>query len=498
MNADDRDRKMNRYLQTTSIRARDENESQEAVYPTAGIFSNLGLMTAVFLLVAALGVLHAMTVTPLYEASAVLQIKRNSVAAAEPQQDTPATTEMEILRSRAILSRVVQRLQLDIVVEPKTLPVIGAILDRDLRTDTDPAAAEASAGTERLRVALFDVPGALMKQPFVLTMVSGGRYALTQKETGIGIGGMVGQTLNAATRYGNIRVLVSQSRARPGAQFTVRRLPVYQAVERLQHSLVVAENGKQSNVIRVALQGSNPELLSRILNEIGTEYMRQHVAEKSDDASKVMSLYDRQLEESQQRLRQLDNRYDQVLRRYGTADLGEESRSLSQQAVGLQTKLADAEQKRLELSSRFLDQHPSMEAVNRQIADLQRSLAQVEGRRRSIAAAERELLSVTRDKQISSDINASLLTGRRKIEGLMPSEHGDVRMLDRAEVPVQALTMGFPTMVTLSCLAAAVLAVIASIIRNAFRERSRVRILQQRKARFRLISMSRTEEPKSV
>jgi uncharacterized protein involved in exopolysaccharide biosynthesis len=136
--------------------------------------------------------------------------------------------------------------------------------------------------------------------------------------------------------------------------------------------------------------------------------------------------------------------------------------------------------------------------VNRQIADLQRSLAQVEGRRRSIAAAERELLSVTRDKQISSDINASLLTGRRKIEGLMPSEHGDVRMLDRAEVPVQALTMGFPTMVTLSCLAAAVLAVIASIIRNAFRERSRVRILQQRKARFRLISMSRTEEPKSV
>jgi tyrosine-protein kinase Etk/Wzc len=491
---------MNRYLQTTSIRARDEHESQEAVYPAAGIFSNWGLMTAVFLLVAALGVLYAMTVTPLYEASAVIQLKRNSVAAAEsPQQDTPATTEMEILRSRAILSRVVQRLQLDIVVEPKTLPVIGAILDRDLRKDADPAAlAEAGAGTERLRVAVFDVPGALLKQPFVLTMVSGGRYALTQKETGIGIGGMVGQTVNAATRYGNIRVLVSQSRARPGAQFTVRRLPVYQAVERLQHSLVVAENGKQSNVIRVALQGSNPELLSRILNEIGTEYMRQHLAEKSDDASKVMSLYDRQLEESQQRLRQLDNRYDQVLRRYGTADLAEESRSLSQQAQGLQSKLADAEQKRLELSSRFLDQHPSMVAVNRQIADLQRNLAQVEGRRKSIAAAERELLSVTRDKQISSDINASLLSGRRKIEGLMPTEHGDVRMLDRAEVPVQALTMGFTTMAALSCLAAAVLAVIASIIRNAFRERSRVRILQQRKTRFRLISMSRAEEPKSV
>jgi hypothetical protein len=71
-------------------------------------------------------------------------------------------------------------------------------------------------------------------------------------------------------------------------------------------------------------------------------------------------------------------------------------------------------------------------------------------------------------------------------------------MLDRAEVPVQAVTMGFPTMVTLSCLGAAVLAIIASILKNAFREKSRVRVLQQRKTRFRLISMSRGEEARGI
>jgi tyrosine-protein kinase Etk/Wzc len=486
---------MNRYLQTASIRVRDEQDPAEAEYPAAGIFSNPWLMAGVFLLVAALGVLYATTVTPLYEASAVIRIKRNSIAEGEPQRDTSATTEMEILRSRAILSRVVERLQLDIVVEPKTLPVIGGLVERIRDRDAEPAAP--GAGAEPLRVAVFNVPESLLKKSFVLTVATRNSYALTQAETGIAFGAMVGRTTEAATRYGNIRILVSQSRARPGAQFTVRRLPMYEAVERLQHSLVVAENGKQSNVIRVALQGSNPELLSRILNEIGTEYMRQHVAEKSDDASKVMSLYDRQLEESRQRLQQLDRHYDQVLRRYGTADLGEEGRSLSQQALALQGKLADAEQKKLELSSRFLDQHPSMEAVNRQVADLRRSLAQVEERRKTIAAAERELLSVTRDKQISVDINTSLMNGRRKIEGLMPSENGDVRMLDRAEAPVQAVTMGFRTMAALSCLAGAVLAVIASILKNAFRERSRVRILQQRKTRFRLISMSRAGEAKA-
>lgn len=486
---------MNKYLQTSVVRGRDDHEQMETLTPAAGIFSNRWLMAAVFLLASALGVLHAMTVTPLYESSAVIQIRRASMAVENPQADTPATTEMEILRSRAILTPVVEQLQLDILVEPKRLPVIGGILDRLRRSGSELGApGDARANADAPHFARFDVPTALLRQPFVLTIGDGNRFSLNQETTGISIAGTQGRAVSVPTRYGKVEVLLAQAHAAPGAQFTVRRLPVYQAVERLQHSLVIAENGKQSNVIRMAMQGSNPELISRILNGIGAEYMRQHMAEKTDDASKVLDLYDRQLEESRQRLSQLDRRYEEVLRRHGTADLAEEGRTLSQQAATLQTRLSEAEQKRLELASRYADQHPSMEAANRQVADLQRGLAQVEGRRRAIAAAERELSSVVRDKQISSDINTSLINGRRKLEGLMPSEHPDIRMLDRAEVPVQALTMGLPTMVALSCLAGAVLALIASILRNAVRERTRLRILQQRKTRFRLISMTRAEE----
>jgi tyrosine-protein kinase Etk/Wzc len=89
------------------------------------VLKNSWLIAGVALIVAMLGTLYGLTMTPAYEANILLQIKRNAPGSGDPQADIPAATEMEILRSRSILSRVVNSLHLNISVEPKLFPMVG-------------------------------------------------------------------------------------------------------------------------------------------------------------------------------------------------------------------------------------------------------------------------------------------------------------------------------------------------------------------------------------
>jgi tyrosine-protein kinase Etk/Wzc len=287
-------------------------------------------------------------------------------------------------------------------------------------------------------------------------------------------------------------MLVSHIDAEPGAQFVVRRVPMFQAAEQLQRALVVVENGKQSNVIRLALQGEKPALLSAILNDIGDEYVRQHNGEQSAAAQAAIRLYERQLGASVERMRSLEQRYARLAAATGAADPGEESRALSQQAMLLQTKLADTMERRGELSGRLGERHPAMEVVDRQIADLSAGLRRIEARRQAMTAAELELAGINREKQVGSEIHAALLSGRNKLDTLLSAEQDQVRLVDRAETPTRPLTLGFPIMAALSCLAGAGFGLLASLIKNAITAHRRERV-PQRELRFRPLSMARTE-----
>lgn len=461
---------MNNYLPTSSKRTRDDSITSEAIQHARGILGNLRLIIGVALLVSLLGTLYALTVPPVFQANMLIQIKPVLPMASDGRTQTPVATEVELLRSRSILSRVVEALHLDVHVEPKQFPIAAAYLGRDRQRLSTPGLSGVGGyarGAESVELASLDIPGRLLGETFVLTATGQDRFMLTQKDLGISLAGQAGVPARLASPYGEIGVLVATLRASPGAQFRVSRTSVFQAVDQLQRSLLISENGKQSNVIGVSLQGSKPELISRILNEIGAEYMRQHASQQSDETSSALASYERQLLDTRARLQKLDARYSRVLGMHGAADLGEESRIVSQQSVALQEKLAAAEQNKLELSSRYLSQHPTMIVADEQIRALKQELGAVQSKRRALAASGQEIETVNRDKQITAEMNAGLLNVRQKLDALNSSVRADIRMVDPAVAPIRPVGLGLPTMIALACVAGLVLGLIASILKNA-------------------------------
>lgn len=481
---------MKTYLQT-----RQQNEISGSALPyaaerTRGIFGNLRLLVGTAVIVALIGTLHALSIVPVYQANMLIQIMRGGPVAGEPTREIPAATEVEILRSRSILAGVVEALKLDIQVEPRRFPVLGVYIASKTDHLTTPGVFGKGGyvwGAEHAVVTRFNMPEALMRHAFMLTATKNNGFVLTQEELGISMSGRVGEAARAATSHGEIDIFVSELQGRPGARFQVTRTPLPAVVEQLQRSLAISENGKQSDVIGVSLKGTNPELISRILNAIGQEYIRLHASQRSDQVAEARAFYNQRLEESRALLRKLDAQSAQVLGRHGAYDLAEDSQILSQRSSSLQDRLIGAEQEKAELSSRYMEQHPTMIAVNEKIQNLRRELGQVQAKRRSLAAADQEIISVAREKQINSEINAGLLNVRHKLEEQASSSRNHVRLIDRAEIPTRSTTLGLPAMIILACLAGIFAGILASILKNAMTGPDKRQTVPRYDGQFRLV-----------
>jgi len=481
---------MNAYLQQLVQKVPEHRAHSGSNVRQEGILTHWRLILGIAVAIALLGTLHALSTRPIYQANMLIQIKRSMPVGADLQVEVPASTEVEILRSRSILAGVVDALGLEISVEPKRFPLLGAFLSRGKAELSKPGLFGRGGyawGGEQATVARFEVPDALLGKPFTLRAAGQGSFQLAEADSGIAFSGKVGQFSRATTPYGDIGILVTDLHAQPGAQFIVSRTPRFQVIDRLQRSLVISENGKQSNVIGLSLKGSDPEQISGILNAIGSEYLRQHASEKSGETGDVLAFYNRQLEESKARLQNLDARFARLNGMHGTSDPGEELQILSQQSVALQDKLADAENSKSELSSRYLPAHPAMLVAEERIRNIQRELNRVQAKRRTLASVEQQMASLTRDKQITAELNASLLGVRQKLDALALPGRTDVRLVDRAEIPYQPVGLGVRARIALACVLGLAAGLVAAILRNAFVSTRRRPPFPRYDGQFRLV-----------
>lgn len=478
---------MDKHVQ--AIRRRDQQESIEAVSRLSSVFDNVWLIAIVFMLVTAFGIMHTLTTTPLYELGTVIQIKRNAGFTGDFQAEDNVRTEMEVLKSRSILAPVVERLRLDITLDPAP-PTFRGVIHRMLGRHH--LADSAASPHTQVHIARLDLPAALFTQPFTLTITGRNAFQLANDELGIKIDGMTGTPVRVESHYGPIDILIRRSAAAPGTWFVVRRISMAQATGQLQRGLVVTENAKQSNVITLALQGSNQQLMSRILGEIVAEYLHQRRAEQQSEAAELAASYDRQLTASKAAAQRVDNQYAGLLQRAGIGDPEAQGQLLLQQSSALEMQLATARQRRAELSARIGDGHPEMQALNGQIADMSRMLSRNAAKYETLSLAARELTLVRREKQALDELALASLNQRSKLSAVSSAGRDDVKVLEQPEPSLHPVTLGKTTMLILSGFGGLAAGLLASFVKNLFSQRKRVLLSRQRSTRFRLISHGRT------
>lgn len=405
------------------------------------------LIAGVTTLAIVLGAAYALLATPIYQANTMIQVedsKGDPLGSMLGQSASglfdirsPATAEMQILRSRLVVEQAVSKLGLDIEVNPRYLPLVGRWMSKRASEPSKPGIfgwGGFVSGNESLAVSQFDVPTLLEGARFRLLLTGEGGYRLISPD-GADLGqGKVGQMFVFKVDGEPGRLLVSAANGLAGAEFRVTREFRLEVTEELQKRLRISEEGKQSGVIRASLEGDDPREVARLLNEIGTLYVRQNIERKAAEAEKSLDFLAGFLPQLRRQLEEAETNFNRFRNRNSTFDLDAEGKAVLDSSVKLQTDLLTLQQKRKELRALYTPEHYTIRTLDAQIAGVQAKLAELESRVKTMPNLEQELLSLQRDVKVNSEMYANLLNSAQQLRLLKEGKVGNVRVVDVAAV----------------------------------------------------------------
>ena len=266
---------------------------------------------------------------PVYESNLLIQVEDSASsaksflgeAASLFDVKTPATAEIEIIRSRMVIGQAVDATLLYIDARPRYLPLVGDWLARRAKTLSDPGFLGIGGwvtGKEKISVSAFNVPREFEGSDFRANGARQWEIHLVPSRPRaelLGHGWRSVGSINA--RMAPSRCVITALEGKPGAEFRLTRHSRLDIIEQLQENLKLAEKGRQSGVIDATLQDSDRDKLTLILNEIGQQYVRQNIERKAAEAQKTLAFLDVQLPQFKKQLDQSEEAYNRYRNQQG-------------------------------------------------------------------------------------------------------------------------------------------------------------------------------------
>ncbi|MCD2516292.1 Wzz/FepE/Etk N-terminal domain-containing protein [Massilia sp. G4R7] len=439
----------------------------------------IGTITGIITVVA---VLYALLAKPVYEANLMIHVEEESPTASKNilseasslfETKKAAIAEMELLRSRMVVSRAVDNLQLYIEVRPEYFPVVGSwFANQNGGALSQPGLFGQGGyvwGGEKAEVSVFEVPDSWLKRDFTITARPGNRYRFSGGGQSIAFDATVGQRYRVPTPAGLVEIKVDRLHANPGARFRIKRNSRLGTIQNIQSAMVITEQGKQSGVIQVKLQGENAERIHALLSEIGREYMRQNLARKTEEAEKSLAFLNQQLPILKRQLEQSEDRYNQFRNSHGTVDLREEARMSLTQAAAARTRRMELVQKKTELLARFTEDHPVVAAINRQRKEVESEIDAIDTRIRKLPVMEQDEARLTRDIKVKTDLYTALSNTAQQLRLISVGRVSNVRLVDAPIAPERPIKPNRPLIVALAVVTGLFLGTLIAVTRKAMR-----------------------------
>jgi len=437
------------------------------------------LIVLVALIISISGVMYAYIANPQYETNLLLHVEekgqrepKNILGEAGSIVDykTPSSAEIELLRSRIVIARAVDKLKLYIDAKPRRFPLVGSLISTMGVVDYFPILQRSGNYAwrkEEISVGEFSVPTSYEARTFRLHNLNGKNYQLSEAQSGFLKHGVVGQILKAQTPEGEITLLIDEIHAAPGVEFLVVRSSRLAVIETVQNSLTVSEIGKQSGVISATLKGNNADIVYRLLTEIGLQYMNLNSSRRTEEADKSLAYLNRRLPELRQQLEQSEARYNQFRNIHGTVDIGEEGRLSLQRSAAARTRRIELEQKRSELLTRYTGNHPSVIAVDEQLAEVNRELRESANHLKNLPLIEQEMVRLARDVKVNSELYSALLSSSQQLQLISIGKTSNVHLVDAPEKPDRPVTPNRPRIIAVSIFLGISLGVLIAFIRRS-------------------------------
>ncbi|QIZ51893.1 tyrosine-protein kinase Wzc [Dickeya zeae] len=375
-----------------------------------------------------LGILYALLATPVYQADAMVQVEQNvsdslmnDISKVLPDTKPQSAPEVELLRSRMVVGKTVQDLGLDTDVEPQYFPLFGKGLAR--LKDEEPA---------RLVASRLSVPDSWLDEKMTLAIGEGGTYRFSAGKDA-DFTGHIGQV---ASQHG-FSLLVSSTDAAPGTVFTVRKKNTLTAINDILAELSVADKGKDTGVLQLTLEGSDPALVKKTLTSISDNYLQQNVDRKSEEAARSLAFLKEQLPLVRASLETAEDKLNKYRQQKDSVDLSLEAKSVLDTIVDVESQLNQLTFREAEISKLYTREHPAYRALLEKRTTLEKERDSLNRRVSSMPKTQQEIVRLTRDVNVGQEVYVQLMNKQQELSINKASTVGNVRIIDPAVVQLK-------------------------------------------------------------
>ena len=387
-------------------------------------------LTIFLILGVCFGGLAAMWMRPAYKSDILLQVdvkgNKSGMALGEMgallDVSTPSVAEMELIKSRMVLSSVVEAERMCFSAVP--LNKTDRLLHREGRMDLD----------------LLTIPRAITEaKENVIARVTkdSTAYEVVNEEGRILLAGIVGETYRLAFAGDTLAICVKSMQASTGQEFLLGAAHPQMAVAGLLKGLNVSEEGKNSGIIRVSMEHAYPDRVASILNTIANTYLKQNIEMRSAEAKKTLEFLEEQLPGVKSKLDSAEQKLTAYRHTKGTIDLTSETRVHLEKDVSLQQRLLELEQKKQDALRLFQAEHPTVRTIEQQQARLRAELFKQQKAAANLPLTQQEVLSLQEEVEVNNKLYTNLLNNIQQLRVVQAGEVGNVRIVDQAYAPLK-------------------------------------------------------------
>ncbi len=405
------------------------------------IINEKWMILAVTLVFGLCGFIYAQLLTPIYKSNALIQVEDNSggVLALDDIGDmfaveSSADTEIYILKSRSVLGKTVDDLNLTVKVKPNYFPVVGALFaarHKSAELATPMFGSSYAWGGEQVTVSDLNVPKRFLSKFLTLVVEGDQRYSIWFNEEKL-LSGEVGSF--ASNVQEGIDIKVEHLHANKGTHFFVKKKSRLKAIMDLQGEFKAANLGKDTGIMELTLYGSDKGKIAAILNSISANYVTQNVQRLAAEAENSLNFIKDQIPIVQASLNESEIALNTYRAARESVDLSLETQSLLESFVKLEADISAMALNESDISRRFTKQHPNYVSFKRQQADLFAQRDRLDAKISALPETQQKILTLMRDFEVNQAIYLSLQNKSQELAIVKASTVGNVRILDSAEV----------------------------------------------------------------
>ncbi|MEX6315954.1 polysaccharide biosynthesis tyrosine autokinase [Providencia manganoxydans] len=378
-------------------------------------YLKIGFFTLFFILLAAA---YSFLATPIYQANATLQYDKASQVSLVDQMSemmplassgSQVDSEIEVIKSRMVLGKTVTNLNLDTQIAP------AGFFDKLWGDKTDAV------------VALYLVPEDFIGKPATLTYLGDNKYSLNIE------GQVLEGTVGILLKQDDISLLVSSLVAEVGQEFTLVKNARYSTIEGLRNTLTIAEVGKGTGIINMAIKGADKTENVQILNSIIQNYVDQNTERKKEVTNNTLLFLDEYLPKIKTKLDNYENQLNTFRKKNESIDLSLEAKSALDSALQVEEKLNELTFKEVEIQQLYTRNHPAYQSLLDKRQQLLREKEKISKAIQKLPNTQQQIVRLTRDVESEQAIYNQLVAKQQELSVLNSGITADVRIIDSAE-----------------------------------------------------------------